>query len=50
MCGQRQRVFHRINELAAHGDDDAAYLAGEFTHPEQLLGGGGDDECDGADR
>ena len=43
MRDQRQRVFRRINELAARGHEDAEYLAGEFTRPEQLLGGGQDD-------
>lgn len=41
MTGQRQRVFRRISELAAAGDETAVFLAGEFTSPEQLLGGGG---------
>lgn len=43
MRGQRQQVFRRINELAARGNEVAEYLAGEFTRPEQLLGGGQDD-------
>lgn len=40
MAAARQRVFRRINELAARGHQEAAYLAGEFTNPGQLLGGG----------
>jgi hypothetical protein len=39
MAAERRRVFRRIHELAAQGDDTAAYLAGEFARPEQLLGG-----------
>lgn len=37
MAGQRRGVFRRINELAAQGDETGIYLAGEFTHPDQLL-------------
>lgn len=40
MTAERQRVFQRIQELAAQGDETAACLAGEFAGPEQLLGGG----------
>lgn len=40
MRSERQRTFARINELAAAGDEDMAYLAEVFTTPEQLLGGG----------
>ncbi len=40
MTAERQRVYARIQEGAAAGDPDMAYLAGEFTSPEQLLGGG----------
>jgi hypothetical protein len=40
MTAERQRVFRRISERAAAGDETAAFLAGEFTNPEQLLGGG----------
>lgn len=40
MAAERQRVFDRIQEGAAAGDPDMAYLAGEFTSPEQILGGG----------
>jgi hypothetical protein len=39
MAAERRRVFARIQELAAQGDETAAYLAEEFTRPEQLLGG-----------
>lgn len=46
IAAERQRVFRRIQELAASGDETAAYLAGEFTRPEQLLGGSGQDEED----
>ncbi len=40
MAAERRRVFRRISELAANGDETAAYLAEEFTNPEQILGGG----------
>jgi len=43
MTAERQRVFARIQEMAAAGDPDGAYLAGEFTSPDQLLGGGAGD-------
>jgi len=39
MTEERQRVFGRIHELAAAGDEVSAFLAEEFTDPEQLLGG-----------
>lgn len=39
MGAERQQIWQRINELAAAGDETAAYLAGVFTRPEQLLGG-----------
>jgi hypothetical protein len=39
IAAERQRVFQRINELAANGDPDAAYLADEFPDPGKLLGG-----------
>lgn len=39
MDAERMRVFRRISEMAAAGDPVAAYLAGEFTSPDQLLGG-----------
>ncbi len=37
MTAERQRVFRRINELAAQGDPDMAYLADEFASPAQIL-------------
>jgi hypothetical protein len=37
MGEERQRVFQRINELAAKGDPDMAFLADEFSSPDQLL-------------
>lgn len=40
MTAERQWVFDRIQALAAEGDPAGAYLAGEFTSPGQLLGGG----------
>jgi hypothetical protein len=43
---ERQRMFQRINELAAAGDPDFAFLEGEFTNPEQLLGGDASEEPD----
>ncbi len=39
LAAERRRVFDRIGELATDGDPIGVYLAGEFTHPEQLLGG-----------
>ena len=39
MAAERQRVFRRINERAALGDPDMAYLADVFTNPGQMLGG-----------
>lgn len=45
MAAERRRVFRRINELAAAGNADMAHLAEEFTSPEQLLGGGQDEEA-----
>jgi hypothetical protein len=44
MAGERQRVFGRINELAAAGDPTGEFLAEEFTNPSQLLNA--DDETD----
>ncbi|HWD80118.1 MAG TPA: hypothetical protein VG497_14580 [Kribbella sp.] len=44
MAGERQRVFRRINELAAAGDPTGEFLAGEFTNPSQLLGADDTDE------
>jgi hypothetical protein len=40
MAAERERVFARIGELAAEDDPVSAFLAGEFTDPRQLLGGG----------
>jgi hypothetical protein len=40
MAAERQRVFRRIGELAASGNETAAFLEAEFSSPEQLLGGG----------
>ena len=42
LAAERQRVFRRISEMAAGGDETGAYLESEFTSPEQLLGGGGE--------
>lgn len=39
MTVERQRVYGRIQEMAAEGDPVGEYLAGEITSPEQLLGG-----------
>ena len=39
MSAERRRVWGRIQEGAARGDPDMVFLAGEFTSPEQLLGG-----------
>lgn len=39
MTAERQRVFSKIQAGAAAGDPDMTYLAAEFTHPDQLLGG-----------
>lgn len=41
MAGERQRMFDRIHALASQGDPEFVYLAGEFTSPDQLLGGPG---------
>jgi hypothetical protein len=46
MTAARRRVFSRIQEGAAAGDPDMAYLAEEFSGPEQLLGGIGEDGSD----
>ena len=40
MTAERQRVWQRIQDGAARGEPDMVFLAGEFTGPEQLLGGG----------
>lgn len=37
MGGTRQRLFQRINELAAAGDPTGEFLAEEFTNPSQLI-------------
>lgn len=37
MESERQRVFRRINELAAAGNPTGEFLEGEFTSPDQLL-------------
>jgi hypothetical protein len=42
VAAERKRVWRRINELAAGGDPAGESLAGEFTGPGQLLGGGDD--------
>jgi len=39
MTEARRRLLDRIRELAEQGDETAIYLRGEFTRPEQLLGG-----------
>lgn len=39
MIVERQRIYERIQEMAAEGDPVGEYLAGEFTSPEQILGG-----------
>lgn len=43
MAAERQRVHRQIRELAAHGDETSAFLAEEFTNPQQLLNGADDD-------
>lgn len=40
MAAERQRVWQRINEMAADGDPTGEFLAGEFTDPGQIFGGG----------
>jgi hypothetical protein len=42
MESERGRVYDRITQLAAAGDPVGVFLAGEFTAPDQLLGGAGD--------
>lgn len=44
MQAERQRVFDVIQTGAAAGDPDMAYLAGEFTSPDQLLNAEPDDD------
>jgi hypothetical protein len=43
MTAERQRMFDRIQEQAAAGDQTAIFLASVFTDPGQLLGGGAGD-------
>ena len=43
-CGRtvqahRQRMFHRMNELAAAGDQVGTYLADQITSPDQIFNG-----------
>lgn len=40
MTAERQRVYDRITTGAAAADPTAQYLAGVFTTPASLLGGG----------
>jgi hypothetical protein len=42
MWVERRRVFAKITELAAAGDELGVILAGEFSSPDQLLGGSAD--------
>lgn len=42
MSAERRRIYGRIQEDAAAGDDVAAYLAEHFPTPGTLLGGGDD--------
>lgn len=44
MASERQRVFRRINELAAGGDPDFAALDAEFASPDELLNADDDPE------
>ena len=44
MAAGRRSVYRRIQGLAAAGDPVAEHLAGEFTSPDQLLGGSGEDD------
>lgn len=37
MASERQRLFRRINELAANGDPLMAAISDEFTDPSALL-------------
>lgn len=39
MTAERQRLWQRLQLLAATGDDVARELLTDFTSPEQLLGG-----------
>jgi len=47
MSAERRRLWDRIQELAAQGDETAVFLAQEFSRPEQLLGGTGEGSTDG---
>lgn len=37
MRGERQRVYRRMNELAAHGDQVMSDLVDDFASPDALL-------------
>lgn len=39
MAGERRRVFDRLQQLAAEGDEIGMMLAADFTSPDELLGG-----------
>lgn len=39
MIVARNRTFNRIHELATAGEPTMQYLAGQFTSPDQILGG-----------
>lgn len=39
MAAERRRVFDRIGELAAQGDEVAQFLAADLTSSDELLGG-----------
>ena len=41
VAAQRQRMFHRMNELAAAGDQVGTYLADQVTSPDQIFNGDG---------
>lgn len=45
MKAERQRVWSRINELAAAGAPDAAYLSAQFPLPGDLLNASDDGEA-----
>jgi hypothetical protein len=42
ITAERQRVYSRISELAAHGDPVMEDVAGAIGSPGQILGGGDD--------
>lgn len=44
MAVERRRVYSRIHDLAADGNEACVYLASVFTDPEQILGGAQADE------